>query len=83
VKRLFWALVGIGLGAVVGIQVVRWAERTKKKYSPPNLAREGARSVRSFGERLRDAIDAGVEEMTAREAEIREELGLPVQFSRD
>ena len=82
-KRLFWALVGLGLGAVVGIQVVRWAERTKKKYSPPNLAREGARSVRSFGERLRDAIEAGAEEMVVREAEIREELGLPPQLARE
>ena len=38
-RRVFWGLVGIGLGAVVGAQVVRWANRTKAKYAPPNLAR--------------------------------------------
>ena len=76
-KRIFGALVGIGLGAVVGAQVVRAVERTKKKYSPPNLARGGARAARGFGERLRDAIEAGAEEMAVREAEIRADLGLP------
>jgi len=77
VKRIFWALVGIGLGAVVGVQVARWANRTKVKYSPPNLAREAGGKVASLGERFRAAVEAGFDEMVTAEAEIRADLGLP------
>jgi hypothetical protein len=78
-KRLFWGLVGIGLGAVVGAQVVRWANRTKQRYSPPNLAREAAGGLQSLTERLKGAVADGREEMIVREAEIRADLGLPLQ----
>jgi hypothetical protein len=77
VRRVFWGLVGIGIGAAVGIAVVRWAGKTKERYSPPNLAREAGAAVAGVGDRLRAAIDAGRQEMIVREAEIREELGLP------
>ena len=76
-RRVFWGLVGIGVGAAVGIAVVRWAGKTKERYSPPNLAREAGAAVAGVGDRLRAAIDAGRQEMIVREAEIREELGLP------
>jgi uncharacterized membrane protein YccC len=76
VRRVFWGLVGIGIGAAVGVAVVRWAGRTKERYSPPNLAREAGAAAASLGERLRDAIEVGRQEMVVREAEIREELGL-------
>lgn len=76
-RRLFWGLVGVGLGVVVGAQVVRWAGRTKQRYSPPNLAREAGGKLERLGARLRDAVEAGLEEMTVREAEIRAELNLP------
>lgn len=76
-RRVFWGLVGIGLGAVVGGQVVRWANKTKQRYSPPNLAREAAGRFAGLGDRLREAIAAGAQEMTVREAEIRTELNLP------
>ena len=76
-RRVFWGLVGIGIGVTVGVAVVRWAGRTKERYSPPNLAREAGSYAATLGERLRAAIQAGREEMLVREAEIREELGLP------
>ena len=75
-RRVFWGLVGIGIGAAVGVAVVRWAGKTKERYSPPNLAREAGSAAANFGDRVRKAIDAGRAEMIAREAEIREELGL-------
>ena len=75
-RRVFWGLVGIGIGAAVGIAVVRWAGKTKERYSPPNLAREAGAAAAGLGDRLRAAIEAGREEMVVREAEIREELGL-------
>jgi len=56
--------------------VVRWAGKTKERYSPPNLARGAGAVAANFGDRLRRAIEAGREEMVVREAEIREELGL-------
>jgi hypothetical protein len=79
VRRVFWGLVGVGLGVVVGAQVVRWANRTKQKYSPPNLAREGSRKISGFAERLRETIELGLQEMEHAEAEIRADLGLPPQ----
>jgi hypothetical protein len=77
VRRVFWGLVGIGIGAAVGIAVVRWAGRTKERYAPPNLAREAGAAAAGLGERFREAIEVGRREMVVREAEIREELGLP------
>ena len=76
-RRLFWVMVGLGLGAVVGMQLVRWAQQTKTRYAPPNLAREAAGKLGQLRARVRDALDAGAEEMGAREAEIRAEIGLP------
>jgi hypothetical protein len=76
-RRVFWGLVGIGIGAAVGVAVVRWAGKTKERLSPPNLAREAGSVAADLGDRLRRAIEAGRQEMIVREAEIREELGLP------
>lgn len=76
-RRVFWALVGVGLGAVVGVQVVKWAGKTKERYSPPNLARDAAGAIGSLGARVRDAIDEGRREMQASEITIRADLGLP------
>ena len=76
-RRVFWGLVGIGIGAAVGIAVVRWAGKTKDRLSPPNLAREAGSVAAEVGDRLRRAVEAGRREMIVREAEIREELGLP------
>jgi len=76
-RRVFWGLVGVGIGAAVGIAIVRWAGKTKERLSPPNMAREAGSVLSDLGDRLRRAIDAGRAEMIAREAEIRAELGLP------
>jgi uncharacterized membrane protein YccC len=78
-RRLFWGVVGIGIGAVVGAAVVRWAARTKQRYSPPNLAREAGGAAADLATRLREAIEAGRDEMSRAELEIRAELGLPVE----
>ena len=67
------------MGVVVGAQVVRWANRTKAKYSPPNLAREAGGKIAGFADRVRETVQLGLEEMDQAEAEIRAELGLPPQ----
>jgi hypothetical protein len=79
VRRIFWGLVGIGLGAVVGAQVVRWTNKTKAKYSPPNIARGAGGKIAEFADRLRSTVELGLEEMAQAEAEIRADLGLPPQ----
>ena len=76
-RRVFWALVGLGAGVVVGAQVVRGINRTKQRYSPPNLAREAGGKLAGWKDRLRGAIEVGTQEMVEREAEIRADLGLP------
>lgn len=75
-RRLFWAMLGVGLGAVVGAQAVRWASRTKQRYAPPTLAREAAGRVSGLKARLRVAVEEGLAEMSRSEAEIRADLGL-------
>jgi len=75
-KRVFWAFVGIGIGAAVGIAAVRWAGKTKDKLSPPNLARSVGEKGSALADRLRDAVHAGREAMIEREAELRAELKL-------
>ena len=81
IRRLFWAIVGIGLGAVVGAQVVRWANRTKQRYSPPNIARQAGGRIAGLKDRLMDAVAEGAAEMARAEAEIRTELDLPPEGS--
>ncbi|MGZ4139770.1 MAG: hypothetical protein ACXVQY_04340 [Actinomycetota bacterium] len=78
-RRLFWAMLGIGLGAVVGAMVVRWANRTKAKYAPPNIAREAGGRLAAFADRIRETVELGLDEMSQAEAEIRADLGLPPQ----
>jgi len=78
-KRLFWTMVGVGLGAVVGVQVVRWANRTTRRYAPESIARGAAGGWAGLKQRTADAIAAGAAEMDVREAELRAELNLPVE----
>ena len=78
-RRVFWGLVGVGLGVVVGVQVVRWANRAKAKYSPPNLAREAGGKIAGFADRIVRTVELGLSEMDQAEAEIRADLGLPPQ----
>jgi hypothetical protein len=71
VKRVFWGMLGVGFGAVVGASAVRWASRTAERLTPTSL---GQRSLDAAGEwrrRLAAAVDEGREAMAAREAELR------------
>lgn len=76
-KRLFWLVVGLGAGGVIGSQVVKSAREAKARYSPSGIAKRAGSTSMSFTERLKDAFEAGRSEMVLREAELRSELGLP------
>lgn len=75
-RRLFWGVVGIGIGAVIGAAVVRWAAQTKSRMAPSSVARSAGGVVATWRDRAAEAIVAGAEEMVRREAELRDELGL-------
>ena len=76
-KRLFWGLVGLGMGAVIGVGVMRWASRTADRLAPQSLASELARTAADWRERLGAALSAGQAAMAEREAELRAQLAEP------
>ena len=51
-KRLFWGLVGLGMGAVIGVGVMRWASRTADRLAPRSLASELVQTAADWRERL-------------------------------
>lgn len=70
-RRVFW----IGVGAVVGVLVVRKAGSVARQYTPQGVA-DG---LASFGDGLRELAEAVREGMTQREDELRYALGLDVE----
>ena len=76
-KRVFWLVVGVGAGAVVGAQVVRSAREARERYAPTSMARRAGAATVTWKDRLREAYEEGRAEMMLREAELRAEIGLP------
>ena len=76
-KRLFWGLVGLGMGAVLGMGVMRWASRTADRLAPQSLASELLEAAAGWRERLAGALSAGHAAMAEREAELRARLAEP------
>jgi hypothetical protein len=76
-KRLFWLIIGVGAGAVIGVEIVRSARQARERYAPSSVARRAGAASVGFGARLRDAFEEGRAEMALREVELRSEIGLP------
>ena len=80
-KRIFWGLVGLGMGAALGVGVMRWAQRTADRLAPQSLASELVQAAADWRERLSAALaaalDAGQVAMAEREAELRARLAEP------
>jgi hypothetical protein len=76
-KRLFWGLVGLGMGAAMGVGVMRWASRTVDRLAPRSLAEELLRTAGDWRERLSEALEEGQAAMAEREAELRARLAEP------
>ena len=76
-KRVFWGLVGLGMGAAIGMGVMRWASRTADRLAPQSLASELIQAAADWRERLAAALDAGQVAMAEREAELRARLAEP------
>jgi hypothetical protein len=71
VRRLFWATLGVGVGAAVGIGAVRWASRTAERLAPASLRRRTLEAAGEWRDRLAGALEEGRAAMAAREAELR------------
>jgi hypothetical protein len=77
VKRLFWALVGVGAGAAIGVSAVRWATRTAERLAPTSLAERAWQAAGDWRVRLSEALEEGQAAMAEREAELRARLAEP------
>jgi hypothetical protein len=76
-KRAFWTVFGIGLGAAVGIGVMRWTRRTAERLTPGSVSERALDFARDWRERLGDALQEGRAAMAEREAELRAQLVEP------
>jgi hypothetical protein len=76
-KRVFWTVFGIGLGAAVGIGVMRWTRRTAERLTPGSVSERALDFARDWRERLGDALQEGRAAMAEREAELRAQLVEP------
>jgi hypothetical protein len=70
-KRLFWLVVGAGLGFGVSFWLMRFVRETVERYSPERVSTDLADAVRSFGSDLRAAVHEGRLAMAEREEELR------------
>ena len=76
-RRVFWGLVGLGMGAAIGVGVRRWASRTAGRLAPRSLAGELFQATADWRERLSAALEQGQAAMAEREAELRAQLAEP------
>ncbi len=70
-RRLFWAALGVGLGAAVGVSATRWLRRTADAMTPASVGERFLDRAQDLAERLGDAWAAGRSAMAEREAELR------------
>ena len=76
-RRVFWALVGVGAGAAIGVSAVRWATRTAERLAPSSLAERAWQAAGDWRARLSEAFEEGQAAMAGREAELRARLAEP------
>jgi hypothetical protein len=81
-RRIFWGLVGLGMGAVIGVGVMRWASRTADRLAPRSLAEEVLQTAADWRGRLGAALEQGQAAMAEREAELRAQLAEPGSGAR-
>jgi hypothetical protein len=77
VRRIFWGLVGLGMGAVIGVGLMRWASRTADRLAPRSLAEELLQAAADWRARLAGALREGQAAMAEREAELRARIAEP------
>lgn len=73
-KRLFWLMVGLGLGFGASFWFMRFVRSTVERYSPDRISSDMTTAVRGVGKELRAALTEGRQAMRDREIEIRDEI---------
>lgn len=81
-KRAFWTVFGIGMGAAIGIGVMRWTRRTAEQLTPGSLSQRALDFAQDWRERLGEALQEGRAAMAEREAELRAQLVEPGDEAR-
>jgi hypothetical protein len=76
-KRAFWALLGVGMGAAIGIGVMRWVSRTAERLTPRSVGQRALDTALQWRERLAGALEEGRAAMAEREVELRAQLVEP------
>jgi hypothetical protein len=71
-RRLFW----LGLGAAVGVLVVRKLSQAAQKFTPQGVAQGFAAGLTELAEALRDFATDVRDAMSSQEAVLREAAGL-------
>jgi len=71
-RRLFW----LGLGATVGVLVVRKLSQAAQKLTPQGVAQSFAAGLTELAEALRDFATDVRDAMSSQEAALREAAGL-------
>lgn len=77
IRRLFWALLGLGAGVMVGARVVRQVDRVTEAAKPGAVAERTGRRVGGFQARLGHALAAGRDHARQRERELRAAYAVP------
>jgi len=70
-RRLFFAVVGLGAGLALGVWAVRKVDATTRRLRPEALAASAGARAGSLGDRLRAAVASGQAAAAAKEAELR------------
>jgi hypothetical protein len=81
-KRAFWTLFGLGMGAAIGIGLVRWAGRTADRLTPQSMGQRALSAAREWRVRFSEALEEGRAAMAEREAELRAQLVEPGDEAR-
>jgi hypothetical protein len=71
VRRLFWAALGVGAGAALGVGAMRWTRRQARKVAPSNLAREASGSLLDLSKLVSESMAEGRRAMASAEVEAR------------
>jgi hypothetical protein len=73
-RRLFWLLLGVGVGMGSSWWVTRRVKEVAARYTPERISNDMASSVRTLGRDVRLSIQDGRQAMVEREAELRADV---------
>jgi hypothetical protein len=82
-RRLFWLLVGVGVGFGGSFWLTRYVRQTVARYTPERLSSDMAHRIRGFGADVRMAVSEGRRAMLEREAQLRGEDLVGREIGRD